>query len=969
MLKTSEPLQYLLTLPPRMAAEFQALEGRRRPEWFATSDPPELPLGSGGGTANLLVSAWRETGADLTFGEWLRQSRKLIMHAGGQSRRLPSYAPGGKLLMPIPVFRWSRGQRLDQNLLDLQSPEYQRVLSQAAPGTVAMITSGDVLLRFSHNLPPFPAVDVLGLGMWLAPEKARDFGVFCSPRQNPTELAFFLQKPPAAKIRALGEDYFCLVDTGMWLLSERAVQVLMAKCGWDEKSQSFAGGRPATYELYSHFGLGLGNRPTLKDPLLNSLTCAVLPLPEAQFYHFGTSCQMIESVAALQNLELDESKMGTAGVRPQADQVTQNSRFGASLEREGNHMLWIENSVVPPSWKLASEHVVTGAPENDWNLELSPGVCLDFVPVGTSDWCVRPYHVRDSFNGPLGNKATNWLGEPATSWFAARGLDPSSCNLDPLADIQTAPVFPILTKKELTGDFVQWLIEAKPPENPGAARRWLRARKLSAREIMDQVNLSRLYRQRTTLRQACAPPMLKNFRRSVFFRLDLESTAKIFAPAKGSVPELEFTAHDDPLQVVHDRMFRSAVMRHRGNPSWPKQEGLAFAKLRETIALEAQLAPAAPRPSVLGDQIVWARSPVRLDLAGGWTDTPPYCIEHGGKVLNVAVDINGQPPIQVFARLCKKPELVIRSIDLGLEERISTFAQLETYARPDSGFALAKAALALAGFLPRFHAGRNHSSLERQLRDFGGGIELSLLAAVPKGSGLGTSSILAATVLAALGDLCGLNWDRHVLFSRTLALEQMVTTGGGWQDQAGAIFRGIKLIETQPGLRQPPSVRWLPHHLFDRDYANRSVLLYYTGITRLAKNILAEIVRGMFLNSPRHLSIIADIGANADFATNAIQSCDYNMLTRAIANSWSLNQRLDPGTNTPPIQTILDSVKDFLAASKLLGAGGGGYLLMLAKDDLAAMRIKQTLAANPPNKLARFVDFTVSETGLHLTRS
>ncbi len=963
------PMQYLLTLPPRMAAEFEVLEGRRRPEWFATSDPPETPLGSGGGTANLLVSAWRETGAELGFGDWLRGSRKLILHAGGQSRRLPAYAPGGKLLMPIPVIRWSRGQRLDQSLLDLQLPEYQRVLAQAAPGTVAMITSGDVLLRFARQLPPFPAVDVLGLGMWVAPEKAKDFGVFCSSRQHPNELAFFLQKPPAAKIRALGQDYFCLVDTGMWLLSERAVRVLMAQCGWDEARQNFTGGQAGTYELYSHFGLGLGRQPTLRDAALNSLSAAVVPLPEAQFLHFGTSRQMIESVAALQNLELDESKMDGAGVRSQADQVTQNSRFGAALQREGNHLLWIENSTVPASWRLASEHVVTGAPPNHWKLELSPGVCLDFVPVRAKEWCVRPYHIRDAFNGVLGNKATSWLGRAALAWFEARGMDAAAGGLDLQADIQTVPLFPVLAERELTGEFVQWLFAAEPVKRPEWARRWWSLPRLSAREIMDQVNLGRVYRQRAALRQACARPMLLNFRRSVFFRLDLESTARGFAAARGKVPALTFTEHDDPLQVVHDRMFRSAVMRHRRERDWQRQEGLAFAKLRETIAREAQLAPAAPRPSVLGDQIVWARSPVRLDLAGGWTDTPPYCIEHGGKVLNLAVDINGQPPIQVFARLTAKRELVIRSIDLGLEERVRSFAQLETFARPDSGFALAKAAFALAGFLPRFHAGPVYPSLDQQLRAFGGGIELSLLAAVPKGSGLGTSSILASTVLAALGDLCGLNWDRHVLFSRTLALEQMVTTGGGWQDQAGAIFRGIKLVETPPGLQQSPSIRWLPHHLFDRDYANRSVLLYYTGITRLAKNILAEIVRGIFLNSPSHLSIIADIGANADFATNAIQSCDYDLLTAAIANSWELNQRLDSGTNPPAIQAILDSVQDYLGAAKLLGAGGGGYLLMLAKDERAAEKIKQRLTENPPNKLARFVQITLSETGLQLTRS
>ena len=76
---------------------------------------------------------------------------------------------------------------------------------------------------------------------------------------------------------------------------------------------------------------------------------------------------------------------------------------------------------------------------------------------------------------------------------------------------------------------------------------------------------------------------------------------------------------------------------------------------------------------MLEDQILWGRSPLRLDLAGGWTDTPPYCLQHGGKVLNLAVNLNGQSPVQVFARPTDRPELVLRSIDLGLETRIRTY--------------------------------------------------------------------------------------------------------------------------------------------------------------------------------------------------------------------------------------------------------------------------------------------------------
>ncbi len=964
-----QAIQYLLTLPPRMAEAFETLEKRPRPRWLASADPVGQPLGSGGATAHLLAESWRATLPNHSFADWLRTDRKLILHAGGQSRRLPAYAPTGKLLMPIPVFRWARGQRLNQSLLDLQLAAYERVLLHASQPARVMITSGDVLLRFGRDLPPFPEADVVGLGMWVTPEKAQDFGVFFSPRKQPNTLAFFLQKPPAEKIRDLATEHLYLVDTGMWLLSERAVNVLLARCGWDATKQEFAGGRPATYELYAQFGLALGSNPATHDPEVNALSCAVVPLPGAEFYHFGTTAQMIESVSELQNLVLDETKLGGAGGLRHPDQYLQNCRFLPPLRRQRNHTLWVENSVVGTDWKLAHENVFTGVPDNTWDLHVEPGVCLDIVPVGDSDYCIRPYGFRDTFSGGFGKETTVWLGRPAHTWFETRGLSPAECGVVAGADLQQTPLFPVVKPAELSPRFVEWLFAAQPAPNAEFAARWRSLRRLSARDITNAVNVQRLYAQRAELLQGCLAPLMRNFRWSVFYRLDLESTARIFAAGADPLPDGQLNHADDPMQAVHERMFRAAVLRRRGQPEWEQFEEQAFARLRQMIIHEAQLSPAAPRCNVLEDQIIWARSPVRLDLAGGWTDTPPYCIEHGGKVLNVAVDLNGQPPIQVFAKLSPRPELVIRSIDLGEEERVRSYAELDTFGKPGSPFGLAKAAFALAGFLPRFRANGGFASLEDQLREFGGGIEVSLLAAVPKGSGLGTSSILAATTLAAIGGLCGLNWDNDVLFRRTLALEQMLTTGGGWQDQAGAIYRGIKMVETSPGLRQKPQLRWLPQHLFERDYANKSILLYYTGITRLAKNILAEIVRGIFLNSPSHLGLIGEIGANADFTAGAIQRCDFEGLLAGIRNSWRLNQALDSGTNPPEVQAILDCAGDYLLASKLLGAGGGGYLLMFAKDEIAAERIKLRLAENPPNSRARFVTLELSNTGLQVTRS
>ena len=106
----------------------------------------------------------------------------------------------------------------------------------------------------------------------------------------------------------------------------------------------------------------------------------------------------------------------------------------------------------------------------------------------------------------------------------------------------------------------------------------------------------------------------------------------------------------------------------------------------------------------------------------------------------------------------------------------------------------------LPGFVGCAAALPQPPSLRAQLEAFGCGIELTLLSAVPAGSGLGTSSILAATVLGALNDFCQLGWDKNEIGHCTLILEQMLTTGGGWQDQFGGVLGGVKLLQTGSGI-------------------------------------------------------------------------------------------------------------------------------------------------------------------------
>ena len=158
-------MKKLLSLPPNLVDAFHDVTGLSREEYFCTCDPIGHRLGSGGGTAWLLQEAWREgvrrEGGEESFEEWLSEEKRILIHAGGQSKRLPSYAVSGKVLMPLPVFRWERGQRLSQDLMSVQLPLYEKMMAMAPDNIHTMVVSGDVLIRATQPLQPIPEADVV----------------------------------------------------------------------------------------------------------------------------------------------------------------------------------------------------------------------------------------------------------------------------------------------------------------------------------------------------------------------------------------------------------------------------------------------------------------------------------------------------------------------------------------------------------------------------------------------------------------------------------------------------------------------------------------------------------------------------------------------------------------------------------------------------------------------------------------
>jgi fucokinase len=321
--------------------------------------------------------------------------------------------------------------------------------------------------------------------------------------------------------------------------------------------------------------------------------------------------------------------------------------------------------------------------------------------------------------------------------------------------------------------------------------------------------------------------------------------------------------------------------------------------------------------------------------------------------------------------------------------RVTTVADLSDYNQPHAEGAIVKCALLCLGLvqLPTTSAfamsgaGIDFASVpplaEQLTARLGGSLEVETWSLLPHGSGLGGSSILSATVLSSLARTVGLVFDLPSLNHLVLKVEQMLSTGGGWQDQVGGMWPGVKAssctatlpvaVTVQPlsrpavapalttaqfapgstGAGAAPAGATVDHEL--SAWLNDHLVLVYTGKTRLAKNLLQRVLRQWAMRENDVTQRVADLRSNAVTMAAGIVARDAAAVGASLSAYWEQKKGMAPMAEPAEVGALIAALKEAGVASgaSLTGAGGGGFLVVVTREPRAAAAVARVVAARP----------------------
>ncbi|MGN0635957.1 MAG: L-fucokinase [Acutalibacteraceae bacterium] len=333
--------------------------------------------------------------------------------------------------------------------------------------------------------------------------------------------------------------------------------------------------------------------------------------------------------------------------------------------------------------------------------------------------------------------------------------------------------------------------------------------------------------------------------------------------------------------------------------------------------------------------------PVRINLSGTWTDALPYCIDHGGEVINAAVTVQDVLPVQVEVERLEEPILLLQDEDASVQFTADEWRQ--TPRMTDLGrFNLHLAALEIFGI-----------SADTALT---GGLRLSTsVVGLAPGSGLGISSILLSGCFLALDRLFGKGLSYDDIFRMVFVAEQKMQTGGGWQDQVGGIIPGVKRTASRPGYSQALSVQTIP--LLPRLsalFADRLCLLH-TGKRHFGRFIVNDVMHRYLSGDAATVSGLDALKALNREMADCIAQDREDGFTSCLNRHWSILKTLSPLITNEDMEHMALLCESVCSAVSICGAGGGGYFLVCLREGKTAEDLRRLVCAHLPHLSAECV--------------
>ena len=952
----------------------------RRALFLVVPDRGGRRMGSGGATLNALRAlAERLLPAEQpgSLEAWWRRQRVFIVHSGGDSRRLPEYSLAGKLFSALPVKTpWGEVSTVFDETMALSTAWAGRLESGL------LVASGDVILTFPAEQLRWELPGVCGVAMRQPVETGSQHGVYVLGDDD--RVYSFLQKPSAAEVKAAGgllPGGEVALDVGLLRFDAPVAARLTELAGvarrdgrWEFAAGIVGHGAPEI-DLYQHVTLALTGqyRPGEGDhESIHRLAEALRGVPfwcslvEGEFTHIGTTShfhRLMTRESRFRDLYRTQLHLGAStppGVVSAGVVVDSVFRRGAEI---GPESLAIECLLEAP-FRTGRGAIAHGLMEIGEPVEIPPETVVHQVPVRLEDGrrgvVFRVYGLEDDPKQLVGSGRSTWFGRPILEALDALGIDPED-------------VWPGVPEAERS----LWnaaLFAVGPVADAWKAALWVMGFEtdFSAAEWRERRRLSLADSARLADTAALAEARTRRLEASwELSAVSLAETGADLRPLLARAPGLGALARAG--QVLRTRARNLEDSRPSEAASLHFQAGLFFGQAgleeegersrSDAFRCVQRAVDRGSREEASFDPAPWrhaevrVRAPARVDFGGGWSDTPPFCLDWGGAVLNAALILDGGLPVTAQVRRLAEP--VVRCYgDGGAPEEFRSNGEIFGELSPGLPAAIPRAALRLLGIA------REDVPLPERLAALGGGLEIRTSAALPLGSGLGTSSILGAALIKALAVMAGVELTEAELSDQVMRLEQLMTTGGGWQDQAGGIFPGVKLVTTGPGLRQRLRVEALDWSEELRRSFHEHFVLYYTGLRRVAKDLLAQVVGNYLARRGDTVQVLHSIKTLALEMRYAMLEGDWNHLGELMARHWELNKVLDPHTTNAPIEAILGAVQPYVAGCKLAGAGGGGFLMMVARDAETAGRLRDLLASPDRGFPGRLYEYSISRTGL-----